>query len=66
MSYGQKSERPGLSMEVTSVIDCRSDTVTRPSKGQLISKCLLGVIVWTKISTGCIKVKWSKLNASEG
>ena len=51
MSYGQKSEPPGLSMELTSVIDCRSDTVTRPSKGQLISKCLLGVIVWTKIPT---------------
>ena len=66
MSYGQKSERPDLSMELTSVIDCRSDTVTRPSKGQLISKCLLGVIVWTKIPTKKIEknllVFWSKLS----
>ena len=32
MSYGQKSERPGLYTS-NSVIDCRSDTVTRPSIG---------------------------------
>ena len=51
MSYGQKSEPPGLSMELTSVIDCRSDTVTRPSKGQLISKCPFGFTKLTKKPT---------------